>query len=651
MGTARLGMHDTQPLHAGPTIRVTITLEVLIYTALALLTLVVRLAALDRAPLDDAEARQALAALRSVQAAVPGAALVADSPLLHTLNALTFGLTGSGTETAARLPAVIGGVLLVLAPALWRRHLNPLPPLILSGLLAISPVGLLASRTSSPAVWSMLLVLVIPWLVLRHAETRQPAPAIAATAGTVALVLLIEPAGFVALLALAFGVLFAALTSIDDETDTVAGIRALARTWPWVQGLIAGAALVLILGTGLFWVPAGLTTVGQVLREGLRGLLERPAGTPPAFPAWVALRYEPGIVLFGLLAVYFAIRDGGFFERTLAGWSLGGLAWAVAYAGGGAAHALWIVVPLAALVALTITRWLTEHPSLVRAVPAWGVPLHALLTFALWNAIGLSVVLLGKLVLYDVDSRITELDSLVRALSDGLYSRNPQQPQTVYIQGAPVWDYVLGYIQLRAVVTVLVTLLNAVLFFLMGSLWDDARPAWRGFALGTLGFLLLIGAGLGGRAAFGTPGDPREYWHRQPVTRDVYELRATLREMSLRATGEPNLIDVAAQVPDDGAIAWALRDFPRARFVDGLGAEVNSAVVLAPADVPRAAMGAAYVGKDLVIRQAWDLSALSWKDVIAWVYKGDSFIKPAPAERLMVWVRKDVYGVEQVTDR
>ena len=96
-----------------------------------------------------------------------------------------------------------------------------------------------------------------------------------------------------------------------------------------------------------------------------------------------------------------------------------------------------------------------------------------------------------------------------------------------------VWAYVLGFIQLRLLVTVLVSLLNGVLFFLVGSLWG-ARASWRGFALGTLAALLLISAGLGGRAAFNPPGDPRELWLSDPVTADVYELRETLRDEPAR---------------------------------------------------------------------------------------------------------------------
>ena len=632
-------------------LRVRVTPELLLYAGIALLALTVRLTLLGAAPLDDAEARQALAALRTVNPHATGDVTDAQSPLLFTLNAITFALIPGGGDFAARWPAALGGVLLVLTPALWRRYVGVLPALIMAGILTLSPVGLLASRTLSAATWTLTLALLVPWLALRFAETGDARWALAATVGALAMALLTEPSGFLVLQALAFGVLFALLTAPPDEAELTQAVRRTLRAWPWARGLGIGALVVLGVATLLYWLPSGLTVVGNVIAGALRGFAERRTGAPVAFPLWVALRYEAGLALFGLIGAWRAVRRGGFFERALVGWLLGGLLWAVGYAGADAAHALWLTVPLSALVALTVADWITERPSVAWHVPEWGVPLHALITFGLWLAVGLSLVLLGKRLLLDVPQTVTDWRALVRALTSGVYNRSVAQPQAVQIGDATVQDFVLGFMQLRLLITVLVTMLNGVLFFLIGSLWG-ARAAWRGFALGTLAFALFFGAGLGGREAFGTPaGDPRAFWHADPVTADLHELRDTLHTMSLRATGEPNLIAVTANVPPDGAVAWALRDFPHVQFVDGVGPEVTSAVVLMPDVFPRVHMGADYVGKDLITRQGWGTSQLSWRDAILWFYRNESAQKPAPTERLMLWVRKDVYGVEQVIEK
>lgn len=631
---------------AASTLGVRVTPEALLYTLLALVAIALRFAALGDAPLNDDEARRALGALRMVDGSIPGEVIVPDSPLTLALHAMTFTFGGM-SDVAARFPSALGGVLLVLAPALWRRYLNPLPPLIMSFLLAISPVAWLASRTLSPAVWSALLAIVGPWLALRFVETRRAGYAVAATVALVALALLVEPAGLITLLALALGVAFAWLTDDDPDTDIGASVRAVLRAWPWSAGALAAGAVALALATLLFFLPSGLTAVGNVVQGFVSGLTQRPDGATVAFPLVIALRYEPGIVLFGLLSAVRAVRVGGFFERALAGWLLAGIVAGLVYAGGTAAHALWVTLPLTALVALAITRWLTDSPGVVWNVPRGGVTLHAAITFALWSAVGLSLVLMGKQILVDLPAGVTRLDALVEQILDGLYSRRSGSAEVVDVQGVQVFSTVLGFIQLRALLTVLLSLLVGILYFLIGSLWG-ARTAWHGLALGTLSALLLFGVGAGGHAATVGSGDPRTLWHADPVTDEVRELEETLVTMSLRATGTPHLIDITARAPDDGALAWALRRYPNTTFVNGVGPEVSSAIVIAPQIEPAPVLGGDYIGKDLVIRRAWSLDTLSWRDMIMWLYRGASRIAPTPSETLMLWVRSDVYGVQSV---
>jgi hypothetical protein len=77
---------------------------------------------------------------------------------------------------------------------------------------------------------------------------------------------------------------------------------------------------------------------------------------------------------------------------------------------------------------------------------------------------------------------------------------------------------------------------------------------------------------------------------------------------------------------------------------------VTSAVVVIPGTATRQPMGADYIGKDLITRQYWDTSTLSWRDWLMWLYRDESLIKPQPSEQIMLWVRKDVYGVETITE-
>jgi hypothetical protein len=639
-----------QPATDRPASGLRITLEMLIYAGLAVLTVVLRMASLGDAPLNDGAAREALAALRAMDGEVPGGALVAHSPLTFLLSVASFTLL-TATDFAARLPVALGGVLLTLSPLVWRRYLRPLPALILALLLTISPVVLLASRTGSPVVWSLLLAVLLPWCVLRFVETGTEAWAIAATAAAGALVLLAEPTGVLTLAALAFGVAFAWVTEDEARDDLRARARAVWTGWPWGRALLITAGGVVLVSTAFFTHPAGLTAPGDTLWAGLKGFVNRPAHTPVAFPLWVSLRYEFGIVLFGLIASYQAVREGTFFERALTGWFLAGLVWALVYAGAGAAHALWIVIPLSVLVALQVTRWIVERADAMWNVPGWAVPAHGLLTLALWGAVAVSVVLLGKLLLIEVPGGVDDLGAFARKLVEGIYSRDQgdanNPPAVLYLQDIPVYEYVLGFTQLRLIMTVLVSLLNVVLFFIVGSIWG-AQSAGRGFALGTVTFLVLFSFGLGGRAAFENAENPREFWYPNPVTGDADELRDTLRTMSQRANGTPHLIAVTAQVPEDGALAWALRSYPNTTFVHGVGPQVDSDAVLMPLRATEPDLGAPYIGKDLATRAQWDSASLSWRDVLMWYYRGASLRKPEPGEVMMLWIKSDIYGVQAI---
>src|SRR5262245_30415330 len=101
----------------------TITVEALAYLAILAFALVLRLANLDSTPIMASEAHNALAAWRTVMVNAPGVPLISTSPLLFTLQSLSFGLFG-GTELAARLATAVGGAALILTPILFRPLLG-----------------------------------------------------------------------------------------------------------------------------------------------------------------------------------------------------------------------------------------------------------------------------------------------------------------------------------------------------------------------------------------------------------------------------------------------------------------------------------------------------------------------------------------------
>jgi hypothetical protein len=119
--------------------------------------------------------------------------------------------------------------------------------------------------------------------------------------------------------------------------------------------------------------------------------------------------------------------------------------------------------------------------------------------------------------------------------------------------------------------------------------------------------------------------------------------------MSRQATGEIYRLDITVQAPDDDALAWALRRFERTKFVRGVGIEVDSAAVITPKTAAQPVLGADYVGQDFALTDRWELASLNWTDAIGWLTLRETRWRPEANRQVTLWVRKDVYGVEQVT--
>ncbi len=590
-------------------VRVTVSLEATLYLALAALGLALRLAELDSIPLSDAEAREALAAWRFVQPGAPGSDLLSGSPLSFALNSLLFTLFGA-SELTARLMTALAGTGLALLPVLWRREMGRVAALASAVLLTFSPTALTAARTMSPAVWSVVLAVVGVWSAWRFYQARQPAYAVAATALAAATALLADPAGFVLLAILIAAWQVAMWLSVDEEPGRhpAPQLRALLGEWPLRLALLTAGAVVLLVSTLFLLYPRGLAQVGELLERGLAGFFSRPDGHPFAFPLLTTLVYEPVLWVFGALGVTYALNAGRLWRRFLVGWVFGGLLAALLYAGAGPAYALWLVMPLAALAGDAVARLLQKVSDPYWTVPEWAVPLLGLSVAALLAVATVNLVWVARPLM---------------AMS---------QSATVDIQ------------PLRLLLVGMALLLLVILFFLGGSLWG-ARAAWNGIGLGFVLFLGVYGASSAWGVAVERVDDPRELWHVAPVSRHLGLLRETLAEASYRQTGTPDGMPFVASVPDDGAVAWQLRDYGGLEYVQVVDRRAAEPAIVAPASFQPEALGARYVGQDFVVTRAWALENLSWAEAPIWVLYREANTSPEAGERVVVWLRDDVYGL------
>ncbi|MBN1286150.1 MAG: hypothetical protein JXB47_12200 [Anaerolineae bacterium] len=601
-----------------------ITGETVAYIVIAVGAALLRLLDLGATPLSDAESYHALAALRAVDSGVAGPALPPASPALFAGQALTFGLLGADDLTA-RLPVALAGVALALLPILWRRQIGVLNALGFSLLLTLSPAAIAAARNTDGATLTACLAMLAVWLFGRaFAPGAGTAWRVALGVVVAAMLLLVEPGGPLMGLAMAGGLLLLAWTGNS------AAIGETLRAFPWKETLVAAAVAVVVVATVFLLYPAGLGAVGSVLGGFVEGIIARPAGQGFALPFLTFLLYEPLVWIFGAWGLVSALRAGDPTARFLAGWALTGLFLLIFYPGARPAHGLLAVLPMACLA--------------VRAV--------------------------APRIFYSAGDDEDESEG-GEDETDGAWEVSPQMP------GWAKWGYVAGIMALSAAAYLnlmlvgraialsggedslvlisrflfagMVVLMLVILFFIAGASWGS-RAAARGMLQGLVLVLGLYTLSGGAALGFYHADEPRELWYRERPTPQLRLLAEVVGEGSMRAEGSPVTAPVMAQIPPDGAEAWALRAIKSLVFIDAPSAHVNAPVVMLPdasgGDADETpVLGDDYVGMPMVTRRTWDPATVGPEGLLLWVLQREALARPQPAERYVVWLRTDVYGI------
>ncbi|HEX7588702.1 MAG TPA: glycosyltransferase family 39 protein, partial [Anaerolineae bacterium] len=177
-----------------------ITVEVVLYAALASSAFFLRFFLLGNLPLDSNEARQALASWDFIHG-IPNS--FTGSPLLFFGNALLFALVGA-TDAAARFFPALAGTALVLLPALLRQYLGRVGALLASALFVFSPTLLLFSRQAGGVILAMACALATVAFAWRYLSERRPRDSYLAAAFLALALLAASQVWTVILAALAF---------------------------------------------------------------------------------------------------------------------------------------------------------------------------------------------------------------------------------------------------------------------------------------------------------------------------------------------------------------------------------------------------------------------------------------------------------------
>ncbi len=264
-----------------------LTIETVLYAALAFIAFWIRFLTLDGVPLNTEEARQAIAALNFVRGIPPS---FTGSPLLFTGQAILFALFGA-TDLAARLLPALFGSILILLPALFRRELGRGSALIASALLVFSPSLVFFSRYADGAMIAVTCALAALGFSWRYLIEHQPR-SLNLAAILAALTLLAAREAWTVIAALVvFAIVMRERLNVLSNDATRHDVRFAALLF---------VSVFVGIGTTFLMHREGLGAAFDLLGAWLGGLQPSLAITNPLS---LLLIYDPLILLMGLAAI------------------------------------------------------------------------------------------------------------------------------------------------------------------------------------------------------------------------------------------------------------------------------------------------------------------------------------------------------------
>jgi len=552
-----------------------------LYVLALVLALFCRLWLLGKAPLSDKEAGLALQSLGIAHRESPS--LLGPHPGYLLLTAVSFFLMGSN-EFAARIWPALAGILLVLAPILFKRYLGRGPALALAFVLALDPGLNAASRQAGDLMLAVVSVVMAFGFLLKSNQSGLGI--------FTALALLSGPQAWEGLLGLAIAgtIIYIYHPNIWSRASIIGGPEGEDFRPKWKNGVLWFLVVLVAVGTLFFLVPNGLSAAVGSLVSYIQGWAQ-PTSTSILAIILALVFYEVLILLVGIWGLFWGLIHREPLDLFLIVWFLISIILCVAYPARQVSDVVWSLLPLSALAVRQAFRLISElRERLVPSLVA-SVPVVTFLIFIWMMFVSLSV---------------------------------PGTPQEV--------------LQNRWLAFLMAILLLGLAFGLIWWGWSlqVARSGyWLGFAFILAIYTLSAGwnaAGLGERPDL-------EIWRGDAYFQDADLMVSTIGDVSEWNDRSRWGIDIAIVGLDSPAVKWALRNYSNTENVDVLAVD-RSPSLLITADQKEPAVAASYTGQNFTWRQslAWPLMfPTEWGRWLA--------VREAPSEKqvIVLWVRSDLF--------
>jgi hypothetical protein len=307
------------------------TTHVIILLGAFVIGLALRMVRLGVLPLNHMEAEIALQALGVARREE---VLFVGHIAYVGLTGIQFFLFSPGIFLARFWPA-FSGALVVLIPYLFRKSIGEWPAILAAIIVAISPEMVGLSRVvGSPMMAMVFLVLFTGFWLQKKAILAGLCLGLGLMSG---------PGFWIGVIILGLSFVFA-----DGlfEVRQIFNNQALSSDKPfWIRFALSFVVTLLLVGTGFFMAPAGLSGIFSGLYNFILGFgtfVQAPFGIIP----FALLAYCAGAVIFGLWGGVRGILVKSKLDMFLFVWAGFGLIFIILYPAAGPAELIWVTLPL-----------------------------------------------------------------------------------------------------------------------------------------------------------------------------------------------------------------------------------------------------------------------------------------------------------------